>query len=300
MWRRPSSSLASRYCSSSSGLGKKRSARQVERSSDALAGVVVVLVLLLLVGSCWLTLHLDTAKQGRIEVPRITASPIPAVAAPPTQRSQPAPKRVKPEFVRPSEPEQAQKRTTVTIGGDVKQGGDGGCQQNIIGGNGNNINCAPVAQVSASTQSHSVTADINGLFETRFTITTNVLVQTGDLRLQVVAGRNGWHQSHKPGESDYRELTVPTQMIGTRSSTSLALRCCRRVKRLRLPFPPRAGHRVLEARARINSGLSVGGARLFRMPDVGSTRPIRKAHHSGLAQRKSVTAVHRSPEVGLG
>jgi hypothetical protein len=33
--------------------------------------------------------------------------------------------------------------TQVTIGGSVKQGGDGGCQQNVIGGNNNTNTCAP-------------------------------------------------------------------------------------------------------------------------------------------------------------
>jgi len=41
----------------------------------------------------------------------------------------------------------------VTIGGNVTQGGDGGCQQNIIGGNGNTNQCAPeMPKISAANE----------------------------------------------------------------------------------------------------------------------------------------------------
>ena len=117
------------------------------------------------------------ASQGQPEQkPQPSTPSSPAKPSPmPTPSPQASASKVPPTKV-PSPP--------ITITGGVKQGGDRDCQQNIIGGNNNTNTCAPTPKVTASAQTQGQTGNPERPWETVFTITSNVLVQTGDLKLK--------------------------------------------------------------------------------------------------------------------
>jgi hypothetical protein len=118
---------------------------------------------------------------------------------------QPVPTRVQPRPIPP-----------VAVSGQVTQQSQGDCSPNIIG-SGNSTSCAPTPKLTASAQKQTPTGNPDRPWETAFTISSNILVATGDLRLkcngpvlsaamsrinpgQLIAGSNG------PNPNDADEL----------------------------------------------------------------------------------------------
>ena len=76
----------------------------------------------------------------------------------------------------------AQPTSALPTAPTITQRSTGDCSPNIVGSNNTN-NCNPVPTISASSQTQAPGGRLGGAWQSTFAITTNVPIQTGDLKL---------------------------------------------------------------------------------------------------------------------